>query len=288
LNSSLRDTEQPRAGAEPASGAARLIPDGLDATLVLLRHGQTQFIVDGLFQGALESQLTALGEAQARLAGRKLAAPASAPELPIPGSPPYSVTHSPLGRARRSAELAIAEMNAAGVTTPPIRADAGFMEIAQGGWEGLTAAEIGERYGDSLALWRRWPERFHAPGGESLPQVRSRAAAALERLLTDLAVASTPGTHDRSQVLGYAEGHPTERRWALVVAHGGVFRVVVCLLLDLPMHHFWNFDFGLGAITVIEIRAGRAVLRTFNFESHLDAAAGEAAALPEPRPEGAL
>jgi hypothetical protein len=35
------------------------------------------------------------------------------------------------------------------------------------------------------------------------------------------------------------------------------------------MEHFWNFDFGLSAITVVEIRSGRAVLRTLNYESHL-------------------
>ena len=56
----------------------------------------------------------------------------------------------------------------------------------------------------------------------------------------------------------------------MVVGHGGVFRVVMCVLLGLSMEHFWNFDFGLGSIAVVEIRAGRAVLRTLNYESHLD------------------
>jgi broad specificity phosphatase PhoE len=48
---------------------------------------------------------------------------------------------------------------------------------------------------------------------------------------------------------------------------------VACALLGLPLEHFWNFDFGLGAISVVEIRAGRAVLRALNLDSHLGAEA---------------
>ena len=102
------------------SGAAPLIPAGLDAVLVLLRHGQTQFLVEKRFQGAMEAPLTALGEEQARLAGRRLAAPRAAPMLPIPDAPPFTIVHSPLGRARRSAELVVDEMVAAGRATPPL------------------------------------------------------------------------------------------------------------------------------------------------------------------------
>ncbi len=217
----------------------------------------------------MEAPLTHLGECQARLAGRKLATPATTPALPIPDASPFAIVHSPLGRARRSAELAVEEMNAAGRATPPLRPDSGFMEIAQGGWEGLTDEEITARFGDSLAGWRRWPTRFQAPGGENLQAVEARVQTALAALLAEMASDSMAGTHDRHQVLGYGDGTPEERRWSMVVGHGGVFRVVVCVLLGLPMEHFWNFDFGLGAITVVEIRAGRAVLRTLNYESHL-------------------
>jgi broad specificity phosphatase PhoE len=256
------------------SGAAPLIPAGLDAVLVLLRHGQTQFIVENRFQGAMEAPLTELGEEQARRAGRRLAVPAAVPSLPIPNSAPFAVVHSPLGRARRSAELATAEMNAAGRATPPLRADAGFCEIGQGAWEGLTDKEITARFGDSLAGWRRWPTQYSAPGGETLDEVRARAARSLSTLLTQMAKGSAPGTMDRHQVLGYGEETTDARRWSLVVGHGGVFRVVMCCLLDLSLDHFWNFDFGLATIAIVEIRAGRAVLRAANLDSHLSFATG--------------
>jgi broad specificity phosphatase PhoE len=269
LKSSLREAGRPRGWETPASGAAPLIPRGLDAVLVLLRHGQTQFIVEKRFQGAMEAPLTALGERQARLAGRRLAAPAADPALPIPDAAPFAIVHSPLGRASRTAEIAAAEIRAAGRSTPPLRSDPGFSEIAQGGWEGLTDEQITARFGDSLAGWRRWPTKYNAPGGESLDQVLARVEISLSALLTEMSHGTAPGTLDRHQVLGYGDGGPDPRRWSLVVGHGGVFRVVVCALLGLPLEHFWNFDFGLGAITVVQIRAGRAVLRALNLDAHL-------------------
>jgi broad specificity phosphatase PhoE len=268
---------RPAGPEEPASGSVELIPTGLDAVLVLLRHGETEFIVQKRFQGQMEAPLSDLGERQATLAGRRLAAPAEAPPLPIPDSAPFSVFHSPLDRARRSAELAVAEIAAAGRAVPPLQPETGFSEIAQGGWEGLTDSQITERFGDSLAGWRRWPERFHAPGGENLIEVRARVETGLARVLADLSHGTEPGTHDRNQVLGYETDTSDRRRWSLIVGHGGVFRVITCVLLGLPVDHFWNFDFGLAAITVVEIRAGRAVLRSLNLDAHLDASSALAA-----------
>jgi broad specificity phosphatase PhoE len=261
--------ERPHAGETRPSGAAPLIPDGLDAVLVLLRHGETEFIVEKRFQGQMETPLTKAGELQARLAGRRLALPRSHPALPIPDAAPFAIVHSPLGRTSRTAECVAEAIAAAGRAAPPLRPEPGLSEIAQGEWEGLTDSEIGARFGDSLAAWRRWPTLAHAPGGESLDQVSSRVQGALTTLLGRLADGGERGTLDRHQVLGYEDGSADRRRWALLVGHGGVFRVVTCLLLGLPLDHFWNFDFGLAAITVVEIRAGRAVLRALNLDSHL-------------------
>ena len=281
MNNPTSDTTTNPAAFDRPDGASAIIPAGLDAVLVLLRHGETDFIVQKRFQGQMEAPLSPAGEIQASFAGRRLAAPHDTPPLPVPGGPALEIVHSPLARTRRTTELVVEAMRAAGQPVPPLVSEPGLAEIAQGGWEGLRDDEITARFGNQLAGWRRWPARVHAEGGESLLQVSERVEAALQRILGRLAVGGQAGSIDRHQVLGYEDGAVDRRRWSILVGHGGSFRVVTLLLLGLPLEHFWNFDFALGSITVVEIRAGRAVLRAVNLDSHLapepDAeAAGEA------------
>ena len=67
-----------------ADPATPLIPEGLDATLVLLRHGESEWIREGRFQGQAETPLSATGRRQAALAAERLAAPHASPMLPGP------------------------------------------------------------------------------------------------------------------------------------------------------------------------------------------------------------
>src|SRR5262245_18836891 len=91
------------------------MPPGLDASLALVRHGETQVIVEGRFQGQAETPLTELGRRQASLAGVRLAAPHRSPALPLPGGPPLEIVHSPL---LRTTETAGAIATATGSTWP--------------------------------------------------------------------------------------------------------------------------------------------------------------------------
>jgi probable phosphoglycerate mutase len=275
---------------ERDAGDPPIIPARLDATLVLLRHGESTFVAEGRFQGQAETPLSEAGRTQARLAAARLAAPHGAPSLPVPLGLPREIVHSPLRRTAETAEAvgrAIAahitadppatgpaptarEAPTAGETptVPPLRPDPGFLEIAQGAWEGLHHAEIIERWGDVLATWRRAPLEAWAPGGESLPLVQQRVRPALRRLLAGLADGRPPGTVDRDQVLGYRDP-VADQPWSILVGHDGVFKIVLLTLFDLPLARFWTFSFALAGIGVVEFRGGRATLRAHNLTEHL-------------------
>lgn len=249
-----------------------IVPAGLDATIVLLRHGETEYIAEGRFQGRHETPLTALGRLQATLAAERLAHPHRSPALPVPGGRPLEVAHSPLRRTTETAEAIVAAMaaDAPGGPAPAPRADDGFAEIGQGAWEGLHHDEITERYGDVLAGWRRRPTEMWAPGGESLHEVAARVGPALGGLLERLAVGRRPGSHDRSQVAGYrGTDLADDRPWAIVVGHDGLFKVLLLTLFDLPLERFWSFSTSLCGISVVELRAGRPVLVAHNLTEHL-------------------
>jgi len=244
-----------------------LIPDGLDATLVLVRHGESTFLAEGRFQGQADSPLTAVGRHQAALVAARLAVPHASPSLAIPTGAPLELVHSPLGRATETAEAIEAALTSAGMATRR-REDPGFLEMNQGVWEGLHRTEIQQRYGAELAAWRRAPVVAWAPGGESLPDVERRVIPALVALLAPLASGRAPGTHDRPQVAGYLDP-PADHRWSIVVGHDGVFKVVLLALFDLPLERFWMWSMDLCGITIVELRAGRPVLRAHDLTAHL-------------------
>jgi probable phosphoglycerate mutase len=285
------DPARGRALSSGSISSAPLIPAGLDASLVLLRHGESQFIVERRFQGQAETPLSATGLRQAERAAARLAHPATSPALPVPVGAPREIVHSPLIRTTQTAEtvaLAMSDELAFGRGVQ-VRADPGFLEIGQGEWEGLLQSEIEERWGETLATWRRRPLDAWAPGGESLVEVQARLRPALAALLAHLAEGGVAGSLDRSQVAGYLEP-AAETPWSVAVGHDGIFKVLLLTLFDLPLDRFWMWSFDLCGIGVVEFRAGRPLVRAMNLTEHLAPLLDEAAqqASEERRRSGAL
>jgi len=172
--------------------------------LLLARHGETAWNVEGRYQGREDIPLSATGEAQASALGERLR------DARIDRA-----VASPLARARRTAELALGPARAAMLSL-----DEGLLEIAHGSWEGLLAAEIRERDPERADAWRDTPHQVRMPdGGESLAQVAARAWDAL------LCASAGLGRDDT----------------LLVVAHDAVNRVLLCRVLGLPLSHLWRF-----------------------------------------------
>lgn len=250
-----------------------LIPEGLQAVLVFVRHGESELVAQGRFQGQMDSPLTELGRRQALLVARRLARRTRRPALPLPAGAPRAIVHSPLLRAAETASL-IGRAVSGGrgtdaVSEPiPLVPEPGLLEIGQGEWEGLPGAEIADRWGALLDDWRRDPLSAWAPGGESITEVDTRVRPALRQVLADLAAVPAPAAATRSQVLGYVD-IPADEPWSIVVGHDGVFKVALLAMLDLPLARFWTLPFALCGITIVEIRHGRPRLRVHNSTDHL-------------------
>lgn len=263
------------------SAPAPLVPDGLDATLVLLRHGESEWIREDRFQGQAETPLSAVGHRQAALAAARLAAPHVSPALPVPGGRPLEIVHSPLARAAQTAAAVAAAIANAGGTPPGrvgTRPDPGMLEIGQGAWEGVTHDEITRRWSTELAAWRRRPHEAWAPGGESLAEVQARVRPALAAVLERLGHGRPRGSLDRPQVGGYrgAAAAP-DQPWSILVGHDGVFKVLLLTVFEIPLDHFWMFTSALCGISVLEFRGGRPVVRALNLTEHLAPLLDEAA-----------
>jgi 2,3-bisphosphoglycerate-dependent phosphoglycerate mutase len=113
-------------------------------TLVLLRHGQSQWNEKDLFTGWIDVDLTPRGEAEARAGGRALAAAGVLPTI---------VHTSLLTRAIRTADLALEEL---GRLWLPVRRSWRLNERHYGDLQARNKAETKERYGEAQFLaWRR-------------------------------------------------------------------------------------------------------------------------------------
>jgi broad specificity phosphatase PhoE len=136
-------------------------------SVLILRHGESEWNVERRWQGWKDAPLTAAGERQAA---------ARAAQLERDGFNPRAVYSSDLGRAARTAEIIAAHLEV------PVVTDEGLRERNGGDWEGCTAAEIDERWPGMRDKWRHG-ELSAPPGGEHDDAVLKRFDHALLRAL---------------------------------------------------------------------------------------------------------
>jgi 2,3-bisphosphoglycerate-dependent phosphoglycerate mutase len=116
----------------------------MSRTLVLLRHGESEWNLKNLFTGWYDCDLTVTGESQAVAGGRLMAE-----RDVLPG-----IAHTSLQvRAIRTAELALREMGRSWV---PVRRHWRLNERHYGDLQGRNKAETAEKFGtDQVKVWRR-------------------------------------------------------------------------------------------------------------------------------------
>ena len=196
---------------------------------MLLRHGQTPMSVQKRYAGRSDPPLTEAGVQQAAAAAKRLASAGFG-----------VIVTSPLLRTVQTAQ-AVAAVSGAAVVT-----DDGFRETDFGAWEGLTFAEVRERWPAELSAWLADPE-IAPPGGESFTDVSARVTAALDRLLA-------------------ARGGQT----VLIVSHVTPIKTLVAAALLAPPAALYRMHLDVAALCEIDWYAdGPAVLRSFNDTSHL-------------------
>ena len=114
------------------------------STLVLLRHGQSQWNLDNRFTGWFDVDVTEEGAAEAKAAGQAMVKAGILPDL----------VHTSLQtRAIKTANLSLRELDRLWV---PVRRHWRLNERHYGGLTGLNKAETAEKYGDEqVHIWRR-------------------------------------------------------------------------------------------------------------------------------------
>lgn len=199
-------------------------------TLILVRHGQTDWNVNARYMGWTDEPLNDEGMRQAESVARRLC------HWPI-----SAVYSSPLQRAARTAEI-VARPHS--VVVKEID-ELGEMRI--GAWEGMFAREIAAAYPDLWRTWRTNPGDFRMPGGESLGEVRQRVTTAFDR------------------ITAAAEG-----KMVLAVTHDVVVRLLSAHCLGTGLDIYRRLEVGNASITIMERDGERRRLRLLNDTAHLE------------------
>ena len=174
-----------------------------------VRHGQTDWNAEGRLQGQSDIPLNDKGRAQAERNGRALKT-----HFDEAGIPPDGLRHvaSPLGRAQETMRIV-----RGGLGLPPtvFETEPAVIEIAFGEWAGFTTPELKASGQAGLVRARRADKwGFTPPGGESYRDLSARVAGWLATVEED----------------------------TLLVAHGGVFRVLMGLICGVPEQELPTID----------------------------------------------
>lgn len=200
--------------------------------IILVRHGQTEWNRVERFRGRADVPLNTTGLVQAQATAARIAA----------SWPPAAILAGPLLRTLQTGQ-AIAVRCQQTVTVEPR-----LIDIDYGAWQGLTPAEVRERWPEQLAAWYETPHLARIPGGELLAAVRERALAVVAEVAARFPAQSV-----------------------VLVSHTVVNRALVLGALGLSDDRFWRLRQEPCAINVLEAEDSMITLVTFNDTCHLGA-----------------
>jgi alpha-ribazole phosphatase len=197
--------------------------------LYLIRHGQVEKPRPRTYNGQLDVPLSLLGREQMeRLADWAVTQQLSA------------IYASDLQRARIGAEMVGRRCGLTPVIVPALR------EKHFGQWEGLTYDEASRRDPDVWEQWIANPPQARPPGGETYVDVEARVLPALQQIIFEHGRGRTP-------------------RQVLLLAHGGVNRVILCHALGVRLLHVFRIEQDYAALNSIEYTpAGDVTVRLLN------------------------
>jgi len=199
--------------------------------IYLVRHGVTEWNQTLRYQGQTDVPLCEYGRRQAASLAARLAGRVAVDAF-------YT---SDLSRAVETAAIVAAPHGL------PVRRTAAFREINFGRWEGLTALEVRERFGDVYREWLDHPLAVRPPDGETYAEVAERA-----RLGVAQVVARHPG------------------RNVVLVAHGGAIRCIIGTALGMDLNLFWKLRTDNASLSIVDYpEPDRGILLLFNDVSHL-------------------
>ncbi|MFQ3583539.1 MAG: histidine phosphatase family protein [Cyanobacteriota bacterium] len=206
--------------------------------IVIVRHGESTFNLESRIQGRSDlSRLTPTGESQAQCVAKALA-----------GIPFNQAFCSPLTRALDTARIILKDRE--GI---PLTVTEQLREIDLTAWEGLTFAEVKEKYPDDHHLWRQHPENLELEGHFPVRNLWQQARDFWQTL--------AQGIPDQEELINI-----------LVVGHSGINRALISTAVGLEPRYYHRLGQDNCAISILNFPQGISFspqLESLNITAHL-------------------
>jgi broad specificity phosphatase PhoE len=193
--------------------------------LFLIRHAEVEARYQNIFGGCIDMNLSPRGHEQARALAAFLG------RLPMD-----ALYASPMKRV----EQTLAPWLNDGAPRPVVLRD--LREVDFGDWTGLGWDAVKERFGHSAWEWLHHLERGEVPNGETGASFRARIEPCLRQIVRE-----QPG------------------RNVAIVCHGGVIRMILAIVLDLPLPQTAALTVDYASVARVALEKSRAELELLNF-----------------------
>lgn len=228
--------------------------------IYLVRHGMPEKgTSEKVYIGVTDLPLSRRGSAEARALGRYFLQRLSATSA-------VRILTSPLQRCRQTAEEMYRVLSDGGIALPEPLVVEALHEIDLGDWEGKRVREIRERFPEEYEARGHALGTYHTPGGESFLEAGVRFQKAIEAILKSADRSEMAADGKQSSCMG-RDGNESSRVGAidarssdadeeeiiLVVAHAGVIRAYLSLLMGRDLDHLMDLPLPYASVTELEV-----------------------------------
>jgi broad specificity phosphatase PhoE len=196
-----------------------------NTTLHLIRHAEVEAAYQGVFGGTIDMNLSPRGEQQAVALANYLR--------------PQTfdlIFASPMKRVQQTLAPVLKQAR----PTPIVLSN--LHEVDFGDWTGLNFPEVKARYGYEAHQWLHLLDAGTIPNAEDVANYRARVDECLQEILRQ----------GQEKTVG-------------VFCHGGVIRMLLALLLDLPFSEMDRFEVEYASLTTVVMKPERVRLQLSNF-----------------------
>jgi len=203
----------------------KLSPTPAATRLLLIRHGEVEARYQGIFGGRIDMNLSPRGQRQAKILADYLR-----------GKTIDAIYASPMKRVQQT--LAPTLKKHGGQQT----IFSGLREVDFGDWTGLNWETVRDKFNFAVHEWLDQIEKPGAPKGESGKTFRARVEPCLREIV---------------------EKHRGQN--VAIFCHGGVIRMLLAILIDVPLPKTNAFEVEYASITQVALHPHMAEIELLNF-----------------------